>query len=51
MHETITRLMTQGPTYSDPNSPQAHTNDARERMSAMSVQSEPSRTKGLFTKS
>ena len=51
MQEMITRLMTQGPTYSDPNSPQAHTDDARERMSDMSVQSEPSRTKALSTKS
>ena len=49
MHEEGTRLMTQRPTYQ--NSSLAHPNDARERKSAMSVQSETSRTKGLFTKS
>ena len=38
-------------TYPTPNSPQAHSYDSRERMSAMSVQPEPSRTKGLSTKS
>ena len=47
MHEEGTGLMTQGPTYREPNSQQAPPKDTREKMSAMSVQSEPSRTKGL----
>ena len=51
MYEEGTGLMTQGPTYLDANSPQAHSYDAKERVRAMSVQSEPSRTKGLSTKS
>ena len=48
MHEEGTRLMTQGPTYRDSKLTLGSSKRCRERMSTMSVQSEPSRTKGLL---